>query len=189
LVLKAPRDGIIVIDEHPWEDRKYQVGDNAFSGWTVLGIPDLGRLRVRTSLSDVDDGLLEPGMEARCIPDIEPDLQIHGRVIEITPIAREQRALSERRGFDVIIGLESDLGEVLLVPGMSVRVEISEVGSDETLLIPRAAVDLGGQPPRARRRDGDWAEIVVGACSAQSCVLVDGLPEGARLAPVSEASS
>ena len=188
LVLTAPCDGIIVVEKHPWEDRKYQVGDTLFSGWTVLGIPDLDRLRVRASLSDVDDGQLETGMTARCTPDIEPYLHLDGRITEITPIARERRIFSERRGFDVTIEIVSDFGEVLLVPGMSVRVEVETKGS-ESLLIPRAAIDLGAPEPRALLRDGSWTEIEIGPCSAQNCVLVGGLVEGARLSSIAEQPS
>jgi HlyD family secretion protein len=185
VVLKAPRDGIIVVEEHPWEDRKYQVGDTLFPGWTVLGIPDLNLLRVRASLSDVDDGELEIGMTARCTPDIEPDLHIAGRISEITPIAREQRVFSERRGFDVTIELDAGTGEVLLVPGMSVRVEVEHRGA-ESLLVPRAAIDLGSEPPRALKRNGTWADIEIGACSALNCILVDGLEEGSKLMTIAE---
>jgi len=188
LVLRAPREGIIVVDEHPWEDRKYQIGDTLFPGWTVLRIPDLDRLRVRAALSDVDDGSLEPGMPARCTPDIEPGLHIDGRISEITPIAREQRIFSERRGFDVTVEIGSDFGEVLLVPGMSVLVEV-ETHAAESLLIPRIAIDLSSEHPRALLRNGSWTQIEIGECSAQLCVLVNGLEQGARLAPTRERPS
>jgi multidrug efflux pump subunit AcrA (membrane-fusion protein) len=188
VVLRAPRDGIIVVEEHPWEDRKFQVGDTLFPGWTVLGIPDLDRLRVRATLSDVDDGRLEPGMTARCTPDIEPNLHLEGRIVDITPVAREQRVFSERRGFDVTIEIGSKFGEVLLVPGMSVLVEVEE-RADESLLIPRSAVDLASETPRALRRNGSWEFIEIGACSAQNCILVDGLSEGAKLTSVAGSAS
>jgi multidrug efflux pump subunit AcrA (membrane-fusion protein) len=183
VVLRAPRTGIIVVEKHPWEDRKYQVGDTLFPGWTVLGIPHLDRLRVRATLSDVDDGLLETGMIARCTPDIEPELHLEGRIVEITPIAREQRVFSERRGFDVTIEIGNEFGQVLLVPGMSVLVEV-EKRAEEGLLIPRAAVDLASDPPCALGRDGAWTKIEVGACSAQHCILVHGLAEGFLLGSV-----
>lgn len=188
LVLSAPRDGIIVVDEHPWEDRKYQVGDTVYPGWTVMGIPDLDRLRVRASLSDVDDGTLEPGTAVRCVPDIEPGLVIDGRITDITAIAREQRVFSERRGFDVTVELLSAFGDVLLVPGMSVRVEAERRGPT-ALLVPRAAVDLTTEPPRALRRGGAWAEVELGPCSARLCVVTAGLAEGDPLAPVRERPS
>jgi HlyD family secretion protein len=187
LRLEAPRGGIVVVEENPWEDRKFQVGDTVFPGWTIIGIPDLGRLRVRASLSDVDDGHLTPDMIARCTPDIAPDLHLEGRITEITPIAREQRIFSERRGFDVTIELVTDVGDILLVPGMSVRVEIESPGSEE-LLIPRTALDLLPDPPRALRRNGTWTEVRLGPCAAQHCVLLGGLAEGARLAPIAEST-
>jgi multidrug efflux pump subunit AcrA (membrane-fusion protein) len=177
LALDAPRAGIVVVEDHPWEDRKFQIGDTLFAGWTVIGIPDLDKIRVRATLSDVDDGRLEEGMRATCTPDIEPDLQLRGRISDITPIAREQGVFSERRGFDVIVELLDGPGRVLLVPGMSVRVEVA-TASSEGLLIPRAAVDLVADPPRALRRSGTWAEIEVGPCSPQQCILVDGLADG-----------
>lgn len=188
LVLTAPRDGIIVVEENPWEDRKFQVGDTVFPGWTVVGIPDLRRLRVRASLSDVDDGTLVPGMAVRCTPDIEPGLHLDGTIAEITPIAREQRIFSERRGFDVTIELASVVDDVLLVPGMSVRVEVEQQLPDQ-LLIPRAAVDLTSDPPTALRPDGSRSTIHVGPCSAHECVLIDGLEDGDLLSPMNRATS
>jgi multidrug efflux pump subunit AcrA (membrane-fusion protein) len=183
LVLVAPRDGIIVVEENPWEDRKFQVGDTVFPGWTVVGIPNLDRLRVRASLSDVDDGSLEAGMPVRCTPDIEPGLHLEGTIAEITPIAREQRIFSERRGFDVTIEIFRTGDDVLLVPGMSVRVEAERQFPDQ-LLIPRAALDLASRPPTALLGNGSRVEIEVGPCSAHDCVLTGGLEEGARLAPM-----
>jgi len=188
VVLRAPREGIIVVEEHPWEDRKYQVGDTMFTGRTVLGIPNLDRLRVRATLSDVDDGRLALGMTARCTPDIEPDLHLEGQIVEITPIAREQRVFSDRRGYDVTIEIGSDFGQVLLIPGMSVLVEVEE-RAHEGLLIPRLALDLDSDPPQALLRNGSWEEIEIGACSPQDCILVGGLAEGAKLASVTEHSS
>ncbi len=188
LVLAAPRDGIIVVEENPWEDRKFQVGDTVFPGWTVVGIPNLEKLRVRASLSDVDDGSLELGMAVRCTPDIEPGLHLNGIITEITPIAREQRIFSERRGFDVTIELPTTIGDILLVPGMSVRVEAVRL-FPEQLLIPRGAVDFTTRPPTADRRNGSRVEIRVGPCSAHDCVLAEGLEEGDLLAPAGARSS
>ena len=188
LRLTAPREGITVVERHPWEDRKFQVGDTVFTGWTIVGIPDLGSLRVRASLSDVDDGRLSVGMPARCTPDIEPDLHLEGQVREITPIAREQRWASERRGFDVLIDLEPAKADVQLVPGMSVRVEV-EVPGEEALLVPRAAVDLSASPARVLRSGGSWVDVRLGPCSTRDCVVLDGLEEGERVDAIVEAES
>jgi multidrug efflux pump subunit AcrA (membrane-fusion protein) len=188
LRLTAPRDGIIVVERNPWEDRKFQIGDTVFTGWMIVGIPDLGSLRVRASLSDVDDGRLAVGMPTRCTPDIEPDLHLTGRIAEITPIAREQQWASERRGFDVIIDLEPAATDIVLVPGMSVRVEVEAPG-EEGLLVPRGAVDLSSLPPRVQRPDGSWVTVRLGSCSVQDCVVLEGLEEGEGVAAILEFGS
>jgi multidrug efflux pump subunit AcrA (membrane-fusion protein) len=188
LLLTAPRGGILVVERHPWEDRKFQAGDTVFTGWDIVGIPDLERLRVRAALSDVDDGRLSIGMIARCTPDIEPDLHLAGRIAEITPIAREQRWASERRGFDVVIDLEPAKTDILLVPGMSVRVEV-DVPGEEGLLVPRAAVDLSSSPPRVRRPGDSWVEVRLGECSVQECVVLEGLLENESVAAIVDLGS
>ncbi|HSL17620.1 MAG TPA: hypothetical protein VLB51_06910 [Methylomirabilota bacterium] len=188
LRLTAPRDGIAVVERNLREDRKFQVGDTVFPGWTVVAIPDLDNLRVRATLSDVDDGAIAPSLPATCTPDIEPSLRLAGRITVITPIAREQRVFSERRGFDVVVELDDREREVLLVPGMSVRVEV-ETARTEGLLAPRAALDLIAEPPRAHRRDGTWTDVVVGPCSSLACIVIEGLKDGDPLAPASEGTS
>ena len=40
LVLIAPRDGVAIIGDHPWEGRKFQVGDTVQPGWTIVEMPD-----------------------------------------------------------------------------------------------------------------------------------------------------
>jgi len=41
LVLTAPRDGVVVIENHPWEGRKFHVGDTVQPGMTIVTLPDL----------------------------------------------------------------------------------------------------------------------------------------------------
>src|SRR5206468_11603436 len=40
LTLRAPRDGIVVLKDHPWEGRKIKEGDPVFVGLTLALIPD-----------------------------------------------------------------------------------------------------------------------------------------------------
>jgi multidrug resistance efflux pump len=56
LVLRAPRDGIVVVKDHQWEGRKLQSGDPVWVGFPIVLLPDLATMRVNASLADVDDG-------------------------------------------------------------------------------------------------------------------------------------
>src|SRR5262249_8305811 len=106
LVLVAPRDGIFLVGEHPWEGRKFQVGDNLWVGLRVGRLPDLSVMKVKAMLSDVDDGRISVGLPVRCVLDAYPDLTFPGVIKQIGPVAREPAQRSLRRSFVVTVELE-----------------------------------------------------------------------------------
>jgi multidrug resistance efflux pump len=180
LAVVAPRDGILIVAENPEQGRKFQVGDNAWVGLAVMSIPDLSRMQVAARLSDVDDGRVTIGSRAVCTLDAYPDRVFEGQVTEIAPIAQEEADDSLRRSFRVVLRLEEADPERMR-PGMSVRVEVQEPAIEQALIVPRAALDLTGDEPRALFADGGSAAVRLGPCTAVACVVADGLVEGARL--------
>src|SRR5262245_45515068 len=74
LVLRAPRDGIVVVRDHPWEGRKLQEGDGVWVGFPLAQLPEMSSLRVEADLADVDDGRIGAGMPATVILDAYPSL-------------------------------------------------------------------------------------------------------------------
>ncbi len=191
LTLRAPRDGIVLIAEHPWEGRKLQVGDSLWMGMPVASIPDLGSMIVEASLPDVDDGRVRVGDRVVCTLDAYPDVAFPGRVVEISPVAREGRRLSLRRFFTMKVALDK-VDRARMRPGMSVRVEVRGREAPGALLVPRAALDFGREGsadrPRVLLADGGAAEVRLGACNAQECAVQavqavqgKGLRQGMRL--------
>ncbi len=182
LVLRAVRDGILVLANHPWEERPLQVGDGTYPGWLVGRLPDLTTMMVSARLSDVDDGLITPGRPVAVTLDAFPGIDFAGTVREIDPIASEHGAGSSRRFFRVEIDLERvDLERMR--PGMSVKV-VLETSHDDVLIAPRQSLDWTPNGARALRADGTWAPVTLGACNPEACALGAGLAEGARLARV-----
>lgn len=182
LTVTAPRGGIALVNDHPWEGRKLQVGDTVWVGYPVMRIPDLGEMRVDASLADVDDGAVSVGDPAICTLDAYPDRTFPGTVTEIAPVAQETSRNALRRAFRVTVALARTEPAVMR-PGMSVKVEVQTERCDDALLAPRAGLDLSREPPRARLAGGGTHEVRLGACSAQECVVVSGLAAGDRLAP------
>jgi multidrug resistance efflux pump len=180
LILRAPRDGMVIAAEHPWEGRKLREGDNVFVGVTVAILPDLSTLEVRADLSDVDDGRVKPGMEAVCTLDAYPGQSFHGRVVDIAAVAQGSPRQPLLRSFPVRIRLDR-LDPAKMRPGMSVRVEILAPEVRGALLVPRAALDLSTERPRALLADGGSREVRLGPCDALFCAVEQGLEEGARL--------
>ncbi|HVT19162.1 MAG TPA: HlyD family efflux transporter periplasmic adaptor subunit [Thermoanaerobaculia bacterium] len=180
LTLRAPRDGMVLIADHPWEGRKVRVGDNVFVGMTVATLPDLSSMVVEASLSDVDDGRIAPGMAAVCVLDAHPRLAFPGRVVEISPVARESARSSLLRYFPVRVALDRR-DPRLMRPGMSVRVAVEGPRARDALLVPRAALDLAADPPRALLAEGGTVAVRLGPCAASECVAESGVRPGQRL--------
>jgi multidrug resistance efflux pump len=178
LTFRAPRDGMVLVGEQPWEGRKLEEGDVVWVGMTVASLPDLASLVVQAQLSDVDDRRIAPGQEVVCVLDAYPSETFHGRVAEIAPVAREGDANSLRRSFPVRVLL--DRLDRRMRPGMSVRVEV--LGPEvQGLIVPRASLDLSAGPPRALLAEGGAVAVRLGPCTAAECIVESGLRAGARL--------
>ena len=185
LVLRAPRDGIFVIRDHPWEGRKLQTGDPVWVGFPIAMLPDLETLRVKAALADVDDGKIAVGMPVTMTLDGYPDVPFAGRITSISAVAQESQRQSLRRQFAVMVELDR-LDRERMRPGLSARVIVSREKRPQALLVPRSAVDFGGEKPRARLRSGGFKDVTLGSCNAIDCVVTSGLAEGEAVASVME---
>jgi HlyD family secretion protein len=187
LVLRAPRDGIVVLRDHPWENRKLQVGDTVWVGMPLALLPELESMRVTAALADVDDGKIGVGMPVTVTMDGYPALQFSGKISSISAVAQESRRMSLRRQFEVLVQLDR-LDLERMRPGLSTRIIVHRGTQNAALLAPRAALDFSNKSPRARLHDGSMKDVQLGACNAQECVVTNGLQEGDRLGAVVEVS-
>jgi multidrug resistance efflux pump len=180
MVLKAPRDGILVVADHPWQGRKIQVGDAVWVGLPVVSLPDLHAMEVEAKLSDVDDGRIASGLSVSCILDAYPDRTYPGRIAEITPVAQEAAGRSLRRAYNVRVQLDAADAQRMR-PGMSVKVEVRPKPREDVLLAPRVALDFDGPNPKARLATGAEVDVKLGPCNGDTCIVVGGLDEGVQL--------
>ncbi|HZF12986.1 MAG TPA: efflux RND transporter periplasmic adaptor subunit [Thermoanaerobaculia bacterium] len=189
LVLTAPRAGIVLVGEHPWEGRKLHEGDNVWIGLPVMSLPDLASLVVDAALSDVDDGRVRPGMAAVCTLDAYPGTSFPARVAAVAPVARESARSSLLRAFKVRLRLDR-VDAARMRPGMSVKVEVLGPETRDAVLAPRAGLewtaDSAGDAARARLAAGGTAPVRLGDCDATACVVLSGLTPGTRLRPAPE---
>lgn len=185
LVLRAPRDGIVVVRDIPWEGRKLQAGDTVWVGFPLALLPDLSSLKVAAALADVDDGRIRVGMPATITLDGYPALKFTGKVTSISAVAHETSRQSLRRAFKVFVALDR-IDARRMRPGLSARVVVPRDSAPNVLLAPRSALDLSAASPRARLAGGEMVEVKVGSCNSQECVVLSGLKEGQRLARLDE---
>jgi multidrug efflux pump subunit AcrA (membrane-fusion protein) len=183
LVITAPRDGVLVVGTHPWEGRKFHVGDTVEPGMAILSLPDWDKgLEVHAALSDVDDGRVAIGDTATCTLDAYPAEPIACALNQITPVARAESGRgSLRRTFDVTLELaKADAAHMR--PGMSVKVEVKHAPVD-TLVVPRGAIARTGESVDAtvRLASGETRAVKLGACDEQGCAVTAGVSEGDKV--------
>ena len=181
LVMTAPRDGLFLVRENFMEGRKYRAGDSAFSQLPVAEIPDPSSLMVEAVLVDVDDGLVVAGLPVRCTLDAFPEKSYPGKVLAVSLVAQEPVGGSQRRAFRVDVGLAS-LDVERMRAGMSAKVDVEVERLPDVLVAPRVGLEIGPDTARASLANGRMVAVKVGPCSAQECVVREGLVEGATLA-------
>jgi HlyD family secretion protein len=170
LILRAPRDGVVVLKDHPWEGRRLKEGDPVFVGLGLVLLPDPTSIRVTAALADVDDRKIAVGMPATVILDAYPATSYTGRVSWISAVAQESTTnrQSLRRSFRVAVQLDH-IDVARMRPGLSARVIVRRDTLDNALLVPRASISK-------LKKD-----VRVGDCNDVDCVVLGGLKEGESL--------
>ena len=183
LTLRASAAGTVMVADHPEERRKLQEGDDVFMGMTVARVASSRARRVKAVLIDVDDGKVMPGMAARVVLDTYPDRSFAGVVKDIAPVARtpnDSRG-AQRRIFAVNVDL-NDAEAALLRPGLSARVEVVLQRKSQVLLAARGSIDWSASRARVQLPGRKFAEVKLGECNREVCVVESGVAEGTPLA-------
>lgn len=178
LSLYAPEAGTVHIASHPWTGARLVTGDAVPRGWTVvtLGRAD-EKMEVRATLSDVDDGRLALGQAARCIIDAFSQATLPCTVASISPTAVQHGRKGLRRGFDVVLLLDSPLApELGARQGMAVKV-VAETRADG-LIVPRSALARSGGAAKVSLGGGGTRDVQVGLCDHHRCIVNAGLAVG-----------
>ncbi|MEO8504539.1 MAG: hypothetical protein ABI609_11625 [Acidobacteriota bacterium] len=175
LVLRAPRAGIALVQDIPWEGRRIQNGDALVPGLTVVAMPDLDSLFVVGSLYDVDQGAMHAGDPAQCIADTYPAEPFPCRVRDVAAVAHELSPQTTRRAFRVALDFTDPVAaRARLRPGMSIRAEVIVEHRDHARLVPRQLLSLDGRTTRLRLPSGAFEVVRLGPCNAGECVLLEG---------------
>lgn len=183
LLLRAPRAGIVVVREIPWEGRKLEAGDTVWVGFPLALIPEIDSLRVSVALPDVDDRRIAVGQTATIALDGYPGQQFSGKVTSISAVAQESARQSLRRAFRVVVSLDR-IDPERMRPGLSARVTVHRERKSNVMLAPRASLDFATSS--ALLEGGKRVPVTLGSCNAQECVVLKGLQEGQRLARIGD---
>jgi multidrug resistance efflux pump len=184
----SPKSGIFLVGNFwqwgPEGPRKLQPGDTVWPGFPVAQIPDPSEMEVSATLSEVDHGMIAPGMPARCILDTYPDRVFEGRVEEVGLVAAEPSRgfgpVSGRPGFPVRVSIART--DPLMRPGLSVRVEVVRASWPAAITVPRQAIRFEkGKAVVTKKGLIGATRATVSVCTPVECVVESGLAEGDRV--------
>ncbi len=144
LSVHAEHPGIVVYDKI-WKGgriEKIRVGDEPWGGATLMSLPDLSQMRVKTYVNEVDVDKLEEGQQALVQLDALPGPVFGGEITHIATLGHEREGDRNVKIFDVSIGLDKE--DRRLKPGMSA---VSQIIIETVPERPEATESDSVQPP------------------------------------------
>jgi HlyD family secretion protein len=185
--IRAPLDGVVTETLVEAGQVVSSALTNVGGGTALLKIANLSRLFVLLAVDEVDIGQVRLGQQARIRPDAFRDAVLGGRVVQISPVGREEQKVVL---FDVKVSVEEGGTEepkrkaaALLRPGMTADVAVEVARSAGTLWVPREALDPSGARVRVVREGAEPEERAVetGLRDAHRVEIRQGLAAGERV--------
>ena len=179
LTIKAPSPGIAIIRESWMTRNKFQVDDQAWPGWPLIGLPDLSRMKAEVEINEVEISQIEIGQKATIRLDAFPEASFNGQISEIATLARNKNRDSKVKVFDAIILIDGS--DDRLMPGMTVSCEITVGQLPDTLFIPLDALFFKEGRGIVYLKNGSGfepREVQTGEESENYVVIAGGLKEG-----------
>lgn len=115
----------LVVYEKIWKGsrpEKIRVGDEPWGGATLVTLPDLSKMEVKTYVNEVDVDKLKVGQKVRIKLDALPEPVFHGAITSIAALGHEKEGDKNVKVFDIEIELEEV--DKRLKPGMSATSEV-----------------------------------------------------------------
>lgn len=188
----APQDGIIIYGDNWANNRKFQIGDSAFHGMTVMSLPDLSTMQAVAFVYDTELRFLSPNMTCDLSLDAVPGRRWKGRILSLTSVASRKGFASQHKVFRAVI----ELGEIdlkVMKPGMTVRIEVPISVASQVITVPREYLGVDDQGGYFVRKGTDpkkasVQQVQVGSFNDRLVQISSGLNVGDRLLPVQKAA-
>lgn len=142
-VISAPVDGVVIYGDPGrgnWIKRELKVGGTAYSGYTLMTIPDMSRFSVQMPVSEHARGRVAVGCEAQVEVPAIPGLLLKGHLKSISQMAKPRNP-GVPGSPKVYTGLvELDDHDERMISGMSTKVTLIGEVRDDVIAVPLEAV-------------------------------------------------
>jgi HlyD family secretion protein len=124
LSVKAEKPGLVVYGKKwsPSGPVKVRVGDEIWGGQTLITLPDLSHMQVKTYVNEVEVDKLKVEQKVLVKLDALPEPTFHGSITSIANLGREKEGEKNVKVFDVVV--EIDENDTRLKPGMTATSEV-----------------------------------------------------------------
>ncbi|MDR3060922.1 MAG: HlyD family efflux transporter periplasmic adaptor subunit, partial [Dysgonamonadaceae bacterium] len=175
--------GIAIISRNWSSGNKFQIGDQCWSGFPLIQLPDLSALKATVKINEVDIAKITKGLRVEIKPDAFSDSIFQGMVNSVANLAVNKEGSTKIKVFPVEI-LINGTNENLL-PGLTVSCRIILDKIDDVLYIPIDAVKLEGDKQYVYKKTSggyEKTEVETGANNSDYVVITKGLSEKDKIA-------
>lgn len=138
LFLVSPSPGFAILGRNWSSGNKYQMGDQCYSGYPLIDLPDLSELKAVVQINEVDISKIQKGLNVEIKPDAFSDSVYYGEVVDVANLAVNKDRNSKIKVFPVDILIKNS--NKSLLPGLTVSCRIIIDQIDNVLFIPIDAV-------------------------------------------------
>jgi len=180
---KADRDGIVIY-KPKWNGDRFQVGENVWSGQSIIEIPDLNTIIAEAFIPEVDLGRLKLGQHAEISIDALPGKTFTGEVKSMGTLVHPKSWDIPNKVLEARIVLDK-LDTTLLRPSMSVKVKIETGSIPDVIAVPLKALHstADGGIVKIKTQTG-WREqkVKLGESNGTDIIVTEGLKPGDHVA-------
>ncbi|MDA3930265.1 MAG: HlyD family efflux transporter periplasmic adaptor subunit [Prolixibacteraceae bacterium] len=138
LYLVSPTPGIAIINKNWSSGNKFQIGDQTWSGYPLIELPDLSELKAEVQINEVDISKIMKGLRVEIKPDAFSDSIYDAEVIAVANLAVNKDRDSKIKVFPVDILIKTTSENLL--PGLTVSCRIIVDQIDDVMYLPIEAV-------------------------------------------------
>ncbi|MDR2764390.1 MAG: HlyD family secretion protein [Tannerella sp.] len=179
----TPSPGIAIIARSWNSGNKFQVGDQCWSGFPVIQLPDLSSMKATVKINEVDIAKISRDLKVEIKPDAFSDSVFSGTVSTVANLAVNKDESSKQKVFPVEILIDGTHANLL--PGLTVSCRILIDRIDDVLYVPLEAVHQEGDKYFVYKKTGsgfDKTEIERGVVNSDFMVITSGLDEKDKVA-------
>jgi HlyD family secretion protein len=180
---KADRDGVVIF-KTKWNGEKFRVGENVWSGQSIIEIPELNTIIAEAFVPEVDIGKIKIGQRAEITIDAFPDKTYTGAIKSIGTLVRPKSWDIPNKILEVQIALDN-LDTSVMRPAMSLKTKIETSSIADCLAVPLKAVRTTAEGALVKvKTEQGWREqhIKLGDSNGTEVIVTEGLKAGDRIA-------